>query len=100
MAHWRVLVEFEFEAPDKVTAPMYEGDAPIDFAQRAMQPFRQRLGKAFPGSDGVHWMMISPARATQGSNCVCIALAGAPHRKGVCQKPVKTAAPRAGKGRV
>jgi len=87
MASWRVVVEFEFEVPDKVTEKQFEGDAPIDFAQRAIQPFRQRLSKAFTGKDGVHWSMIAPGRVN-GAACECLALSGAPHRKGVCRKPV------------
>lgn len=88
MATWRTLVEFEFEVPDEVTKPKYEGDAPVDFASRAFQVLRARLNKSFPGNDGVHWICLPPARA-DGRPCVCVALNGAPHKAAlVCQKPV------------
>lgn len=61
-------IEFEFEAPDAVGEPKYQGDAPIDYGHRALDALRPAL-EALRESGAVDaYCILGPRR------CECIAL--------------------------
>ncbi|MHC4621475.1 MAG: hypothetical protein ACYTEQ_27350 [Planctomycetota bacterium] len=57
---WFCTVEFTFDVDTEPSKPRHDGDAPIDFSNRAfLEGLRPRLDKAFPGNDGINWMLAS-----------------------------------------
>lgn len=60
---WCCVVEFEFNVETEPSKPRHAGDAECDFAARAFhEGLRPRLSKAFPGNDGINWMVVDRAK--------------------------------------
>lgn len=61
-------VEISFEVPDHVGDPKYAGDAPIDYANRALEELRPALEAMIHGGGATGYFITGPKR------CECIAL--------------------------
>ena len=56
---WFCTVEFTFNVDTEPSKARHDGDAPIDFADRAFhEGLHSRLCEAFPGNDGINWSLI------------------------------------------
>jgi len=61
-------VEITFEVPDHVGVPKYRGDAPIDYAQRAVAHLRPALEGLIADGPATGYYITGPKR------CECVAL--------------------------
>lgn len=63
-------VEVEFEVPDPVGAPQFQGDAPADYGQRAVAHLRDALERLISEGPATGYCILPPRR---GVGCQCIA---------------------------
>lgn len=74
-------VEIEFEVPDEVGEPKHRGDAPIDYAYRAVAQLRPALESliADAGTPVTGYFIVGPRR------CECLAMGDGPAHGDACK---------------
>jgi len=86
-------VEVEFEVPDHVGAPKFQGDAPADYGDRAVTHLRDALERLISEGPATGYCILPPRRAA-GCRCLAAELNSPLHKPGECAAEDPRAAAR------